>query len=536
MKQSILLLLVVSLNQITFGQGAKLEGVFAFVYNPLAELPNTNIAETNTSVQMVFDNLIEAKGVKSILPPKLVVSNTESVAAWAQPANQIIGIEKKALDICRTMGSDSLNAMAGLLAHELIHYYENHDWHNHFVHNYSELAAQSENESGKKMEMEADDMGGLLAHMAGYNALNVMPTLLRKVYKEYNLDVNDNLSYPNLENRVKMAELSRQNLSSLIPLYEFANYLMVINEIDLAAQYLEFIVSKSGFVSREIQNNLGVLYAIAAYNQRPNQNLQYNFPFQIDLDTRLGTKGIDNKSFDVLSDKAIQYFEAAQSLDKSYEPAYVNLACMYILKNDNFEAEYQLRKLSKEVAEINTDLNCVHGLMAIYEGENEKAKALWEKSAEDNNILAKSNLRILNKKEQSQIIYDQPMSMTVDKVDLNKLYAMISQEKVTPNMSVDLDENQSFYIVELESSEIYIHLDYEKDEQYYFFHIIDQPNNQLPLNIGESVDILVDYYGEPDINLSTSSGGAIYNYKQLNMIAIIKEDKISKWCIYKQKN
>jgi hypothetical protein len=369
--------------------------------------------------------------------------------------------------------------------------------------------------------------------MAGYNALDVMPTLLRKIYQDYKLDVHDNTSYPDLEQRVMMAEVCNNNLRNLIPIYELANYLMVINEIELAAEYLEYIVKKTGFVSREIQNNLGVLFAISAYRKRPDNKLEFIFPFQIDLETRLGTKGIDQQSFTDLVAKAIGYFEAAQSLDKGYEAAYINLACMYILTKDNFAAEYQLRKLTKEVDDIAADLDVLHGLMAAYDGEEEKATEFWKKAAAKKNKIAEINLRILQQQSRSEVFQNPSHTLSVDNIDLNKLYAMIAQDKITPAISIDINDNHSFYKVELETSDIYIHMDYEKDEQYCFFHIIDQPNNQLPLNIGESVDVLIDYYGEPDVIFSTY-GGAIYNFKTLKMIAVIKDGKIFKWCIYKQ--
>lgn len=38
-----------------------------------------------------------------------------------------IGLEEKAYDICISFGADSLNALAALLGHELVHYFEKHD-------------------------------------------------------------------------------------------------------------------------------------------------------------------------------------------------------------------------------------------------------------------------------------------------------------------------------------------------------------------------------------------------------------------------
>ena len=76
-------------------------------------------------------------------------------------------------------------------------------------------------------------------------------------------------------------------------------------------------------------------------------------------------------------------------------------------------------------------------------------------------------------------------------------------------------------------------MDYEKEEKYCFFHVIDEYNTQLPLNIGESEKLLKEYYGNPDVQFKTSNG-SVYNYQNLNMIAITQNGKILKWCVYKQ--
>lgn len=532
MKRLYLLFLFACIGQITIGQDSRLEGIFAFVYNPISSLPEGNTTISDPMVELVFEDLIKAKGVKSILEPKLVISSSESVAAWAQPSAHIIGVEQKALKICRSLGQDSLNAIAGLLAHELIHYYENHDWHNHFVHQYSELASNLNEENARQMEMEADDMGGLLAHMAGYQSLKTMPALLKEVYREYRLSEEASAGYPSLDDRIMMAELSKKNLDELVPIFESAYYLIAINEMEMAAEYLEYIVDRSGFVSRELYNNLGVVYASRAYENRPDQNMKFRFPFQLDLDSRLSTKGQRDGEFDKLITKAIEYFEAARTLDPNYSSAYVNLASVQILKGDFFEAEYLLQKMERQGIAKKNDLSGINGILCAYQGKLEDAKSFWSR-ADKKDYIARKNLELLNGIECGEIKLPTPMNIAIENMDLNKLYAMIVQEKVSPNLSIDLNDRQSFYTVDLESSELYIHMDYTGDEQYCFFHIVDQPNDALPINIGESVVQLLKDLGNPTL-IFMSPQGAIFNYQNLNMIAIVEDSKITKWCIYKQ--
>ena len=111
---------------------------------------------------------------------------------------------------------------------------------------------------------------------------------------------------------------------------------------------------------------------------------------------------------------------------------------------------------------------------------------------------------------------------------------MILKDEVAPNKSVTLTENTSFYSVVLDNSEIYIHLDYDRDEKFSFFHIVKQNGQDLPLNIGDTKSTLFDQFGTPDIMLETNSG-TICNFKSYSLIAVIQDNVIKNWCTYKLK-
>jgi len=85
------------------------------------------------TAKKVFDQLVQARGDFQMRPPKFIMSDAERQVAIARPRKAEITLELKAYEVCRSMGKDSLNALAVLLSHELIHYYEKHDWTNHFA-------------------------------------------------------------------------------------------------------------------------------------------------------------------------------------------------------------------------------------------------------------------------------------------------------------------------------------------------------------------------------------------------------------------
>lgn len=83
--------------------------------------------------QKVFDDLLRARGDFRLQKPTLIVNRKEGDVASFIPDKVQIILDEKAYDVCVSFGKDSLNALAALLAHELIHYYENHDWNRHFA-------------------------------------------------------------------------------------------------------------------------------------------------------------------------------------------------------------------------------------------------------------------------------------------------------------------------------------------------------------------------------------------------------------------
>ena len=146
-----------------------------------------------STAQKVFDDLLRARADFRMQTPTLVVSKKEGHIAAFDPDRIQVVLDEKAYDLCATFGKDSLNAIAALLGHELIHYYEKHDWRRHFARENENLetARRLENmEEGLKLETQADCLGGFMAFSVGYNTYGIMPELLKKAYKAYDLPEN----------------------------------------------------------------------------------------------------------------------------------------------------------------------------------------------------------------------------------------------------------------------------------------------------------------------------------------------------------
>ena len=143
------------------------DGIFAYVQNRNGKGPASNVAAYKLSVtSSVFRKLLEARGDFRMPPPELVMNDGQLYVAWMNSKKEQVGLEEKAYDLCATFGADSLNALAALLAHELTHYYEKHDWTRHFsrANANTEAGAQlAKLEEGLKLEVQSDYLGGFLA-------------------------------------------------------------------------------------------------------------------------------------------------------------------------------------------------------------------------------------------------------------------------------------------------------------------------------------------------------------------------------------
>ncbi|MCC7246218.1 MAG: hypothetical protein IT269_11105, partial [Saprospiraceae bacterium] len=336
-----------------FAAGAQ---VFAFVVNSNDQ--STADPATGYKKQVatrVFEQLLRTNGDLRLQQPALVMNRRQRYVAWMNADQVQIGLEENAYDICASFGKDSLNALATLLAHELTHYYEKHDWKRHFAmeHENLETARQLERlEEGLKQETQADYLGGFLALAAGFRPYGIMPDLLKKIYQGYGLPMQLP-GYPHLNDRLKMVDGAQKKLGELSIAFEISNRLTIVGQYETAAAYQRYLLQD--FQSRELYNNAASNELLAALDYFSPSEMPYVLPVEIDTDTRL--KGFRNNNTQRLEKRAALLKSAAQQLDMSltldahYTPAMLNKACLDVLQGEMEEAEYWLKKGRKLCAD-----------------------------------------------------------------------------------------------------------------------------------------------------------------------------------------
>ena len=506
----------------------------------------------------VFDKLVRAKGDKRLRMPDFVMGTKKRYVAWMNGKKGLIGLEEAAYDVCVQYGADSLNAMAALLGHEIIHYYEKHSWGNEFATAFSDLNVSStvknnsrSNDLKAMNETEADYQGGFLAYSAGYQTFGIMPKVLVDVYAAYGLP-KEIPGYPSLDDRTKLAVESELRLEDLISVFETANYMVVLQQYESVDQYYAYILKE--YQSREIFNNAGVNAVLAALQlfDEGAEQLKYAYPLQLDGQTRMEkpkTRG-DHLGFaerkekrDKLLKQAQYYFEQAKALDKEYGTALINLACVADLMEEYEEASFYAKKAAKIAkknrnAKVEADAYIIRGIANIHEGEVEDGKSFIEraKSKDEGAVpLANLNLTILAGNTPESPKVKPKLSLTKEKVDGVDLDDFMSEIDVDNLLEINGDLTCG--VKNLDNSKILLNLVGGGQKGYTLLHLTKNgyaSSTGDGMSIGSSKMDVVKKYGTPSrIQEARQGQYLVYDFK--NIAFFISDNKVDSWCLYRVK-
>ncbi len=496
----------------------------------------------------VFEALIEARGDFRMQKPILKISKTERFGAYAKPRKAEITIELKAYDVCASFGKDSLNALAALLGHELIHYYEKHEWTKHFASEHGDIGTGTELKKLKerlKLETQSDYLGGFLAYSAGYHTLDIMPRFLEKVYKSYRL--KDTLrGYPPLQERKDIATKTLEKLQGFVHVFEMANYLTALEQYEQAKRYFDYILKD--FQSREIYNNVGVIATLIGMQFVEEQYRKYGFPLEIDVESRLknGKRGqMETLMAQQVLAEAIDYFKKARNLDENYPIALLNMACVYTLMNNYEDAEYFARKALKlcEQPQWEATKSAVYvlqGILADFKENLGEAETLFQKAADLGNTLAVMNLKVLkNEPIESLKIKVSNASSKKDQIhgfSLDKAVVQLLREELKVDRIVQVNRETNCGTTSLEESTLFIH--FIDEENFTFIQIAGETYSQSTIagiSIGKSFEEVIAAYGSPDRHVQNSKGGFLVYYNE-NLIFLLNEKgNVMSWGLFRIK-
>jgi tetratricopeptide (TPR) repeat protein len=318
------------MNQINVG---KQTFIVLFLFIISINIQAQTFSEKQITVQRVFDKLVNAYGNAKAAPKLILLPNTQKervVAVYSNTPQPTIKVDELLFDICQKLKSDSLNALATIISHELAHYYNDHTFCSDYAFaTKNKLLLHASKESKIEKETKADRDGLFYAMIAGYKPLQTFESVLNSIYKTYKLPATLP-GYPSLSERIKMINYQIGEVKDLQAVYDAGLTLLYLDELPQAADCFNYL--SMYFPSREVYNNLGVANFLQAVQRNSSDSLDLIYPIDIDPVSRLygnNTRGSgnQNKSYKELLKDAKRFFEKAQSLDPKYFPSYINLAC-----------------------------------------------------------------------------------------------------------------------------------------------------------------------------------------------------------------
>lgn len=496
----------------------------------------------------IYEELVSARGDRRYPAPPFLMTKDVSNGAFLAAGGSSIVLEEKAYDICMSFGEKAgPAAVASLLGHELIHFYEKHQWRTSFVdefRNELEVGRTLDNIVGVDKinnETQSDYLGGFLAYSAGYAVFNNRSALLDKIYQDYAIPAIDSSGrYPSLADRKKLAEKSEQKLAQLVQLFEIANLLAAIGEYDNArAAYRHILID---YQSPQLYSNLGVVTVLEALELFPRAERKYRLPLELDFDFGAGARDgfteADKDRRERLLREAILYFNNALALNEAYAPAYLNKACAYYMLDElpqaKFYAAEEAARYPETYFKTAIDARVLLALVMQKEGNEADAIAMLEPLASASAV-ADYNLRKLTNAPIPKGEVDEPGAWKIDGVDPDDLAyfpRMVNADeslklKLYGKLKVEtwegiggLDHSVIIRIDPPNGPNLFIHLTREgyEGETYHRF------------KVGAARADIVGKYGEPTVSRALPDGEVLV-YEEV-LFFLDKSQKLQRWANY----
>ena len=521
------------------------DSIFAFVNNPFSRrfAPEPVTSYKLEVAQRVFNDLVQARGSFRMPVPELIMNDGRRYMAWMHPGKREIGLEEQAYDICAKMGKDSLNALAAMLSHEIVHYYEDHDWKRNFINQNEGLEAAEQLQQlseGLKYETQADYYGGILALSAGYNTYSTLSTLLKEAYSSYGLP-EEIQGYPSLNERVKLSENTARRLEKLFQVYQTANYLSLIHGHADAMQYYRYILGE--YQGVELYNNAGATALLAVLDLTPKDKIPYVLPIELDLESRLGQittrlpKDAEARRAALLA-QAQQMLKNALLLDEVQPTSHLNLANLHVLKGEWLDAEYRAQKaralaLNQGDTIAVAEAQVVLGVAAILQGDTVSSITHLKAAESFGLALAKINLSIL---QGGAYLVDQQAYQTKGVEEIESVFPEDFLVAPTFTATVNLPGNIYCGYKDMPRSNIFQHYVDDGSNHFAWFHRTSanyDGQTLKGLKIGAAKTDIQRVYGAPDRILSLSEGLCLaYDERQL-LLLTDDDGRLTSWIVFR---
>jgi tetratricopeptide (TPR) repeat protein len=361
------------------------------------KLPETHYKYRVT--KKVFQDLINVFASSRGRPTLEIIAKGKKnpvIALYVSQPISVVKIDEELYDLCRQLGQDSLAALAGVLGHELSHYYLQHAYSNSFGTNL--VRPPVSQEDLQQIESSADKTSVFFSTLAGYETVRVFPVVMDKIYQYYNRP-SQLAGYPSLQERKNIYRQLSLQVRQRIAVFQAGQFLYAIQNFESAALCFKDLLND--FPSREMHNNL----AAARLQQvlrllNPNEH-PFKYPVEFDYTSRLETfaRATPHRTAELLQE-AIGALHKAIELDPVYVPARVNLACAYVLQGNYYKAIGEIAELNK--GNLSADARTIQAIAFYKIGDAANAKKNFEAAVQLEGFQAGYNLSAYQKLAQGE--------------------------------------------------------------------------------------------------------------------------------------
>ena len=352
-------------------------------------MPKIEDEDIQMRIEEVLDRLMQGISLRDGVD-EIVVDLVESdeVGAWALPGGFVL-LTNTFYDLCET--DDEL---AVVLGHEIAHINEGHvnnPLEGRLQENYKqyvdelgleigygfndefsdESAERMVNMITKQKELDADKQGILYTALAGYDPRASFSVIDKAV------ESGEGVHHPSKE--VRLAKLEERLGTFIDDAEKFHAGVMYYLRGNLDFAEKSFKGFLHSFPSREVYNNLGVIYYQKALKKLPLEYVTTMKSLKIDTQTmadKIVLRGGDGyKKYKRLLKKAKKRFEAAIERDSEYAIGMFNLACVYDDLGEYGQAKIYLKKAERLGYDKNLSQNTLSSIL-IHEEKWEESKAI----------------------------------------------------------------------------------------------------------------------------------------------------------------
>lgn len=522
-------------------------------------------------VQDVFSDIVAAYGRVHPSPPELVITPISGIIAEAKDDGRIF-IGKDFVELCRSLGADSTDAMAMVLSHELAHHYNHHFWSSTYG------SAFADSDWGQKIdslgsaaafrsyyESQADDFGLFYSYLAGYETFHIAEKVYNAIYSHFELP--ELLpGYPSREERIQIAQMASERIQELVPIFESGKYLYLLSTTEKGA-YKQQLLHKAkqcyttlldrNLVSREIYNAIGVIYLQSALSYLDPKEHPYTYPILLDEESRILEEGAnanaatssgfgENEAIaHQMLDQAIYYLDEATDMDGSYGIGFLNRAVAHTLEQAYVDARYFIGK-AEAVAIANNDSRLeafcweIKGILDAKQNQDNpttafsKADALGSPTALQNQSIAMG--KVLPSAMPSFGGFGSTTIERIEGLDVPTIfeevrYQLTARDRYTVGPSSYLFRQPylkgEVFIVECNDREC----PYE-NLVFYQTEVLPSTPSAKGIVGGDSLEKLIELYGQPKSIVSTGTY-EYYVYKDARILFQIgKDNTVQRWIIY----